>query len=103
MQSSNPKSYLEQEFEKLDKELADAFDLRTQSRWSKKEWEVYERSVDAVRCFKSQLETAYNRGQSRGEALVIAKQFLDILDAETIAKKTGLSVEQVEELKKRTK
>jgi flagellar biosynthesis/type III secretory pathway protein FliH len=41
-------------------------------------------------------------GQAKGkkeEALLIARNLLDILDAETIARKTGLAVEDVNRLK----
>jgi len=48
------------------------------------------------------LDTAHERGKIEGEkmkAVEIAKNLLDILDIETIALKTGLSIEEIENLK----
>lgn len=50
----------------------------------------------------TRIKSAREEGREEGsaqKALEIAKNLLDILDAETIALKTGLSVEQIKELK----
>jgi flagellar biosynthesis/type III secretory pathway protein FliH len=81
-------------------------------------WNAYERYLDSVRCCASEFEIAqqkdfaegfvkgYVKGFAEGYAegrlkkqLAIAKNFLDVLDAKTIAKITGLTLEQVEALK----
>ncbi len=87
---------------------------------------VYDRKLDDIRSYKGQLEyLEYLKGQleyaqeqlgcvqeqldcaqEKGEhkkALDIAVQLLDVLDVVTIAKKTGLTIDQVEGLKNRTK
>lgn len=103
--------------------LEEAFDILAQSNWSKRELEAYDRYLDAIRSSASQLDTAEEIGMARGiakgieqgitqgiaqgiaqgitqEKIEIAKQLLDVLDVATIAKKTGLSVEEIEKLKK---
>lgn len=84
----------------------EAFDILAQSNWSKTELEAYDRYLDAIRSHVSQIETAEERGEARGEVrgeakakLKVAKALLDVLDVDTIAQKTGLSIDQVEELK----
>jgi len=76
-----------------------AFEIVAQARWKLIDLELYDRQVDAVRCQKSQLASAIREGMEKKQ-LEIARNFLDILDVETVAKKTGLTVEQVEALKK---
>jgi len=86
-----------------DPALKDAFEILEQGNWSKVELEAYDRKLDEERSRISQLETAEDKGQARGEqkkALEIAAKLLDVLDVATIAKKTGLTFDQVEELKK---
>jgi conserved hypothetical protein (putative transposase or invertase) len=95
--------------------LKEAFDVLAQSNWSKNELEAYDKYLDAIRSAASQLETAEEIGMAKGmakgiakgkieggkeKAIEIAKQFLDICDVATIAKKTGLSIKEVEALKK---
>jgi predicted transposase/invertase (TIGR01784 family) len=82
--------------------LQEAFDVLAQANWSIKELEAYDRYLDAYRSSEGQIETAEKRGKHL-KAIEIAQNFLDILDVATIAKKTGLTVEQVEELKKNQK
>jgi len=58
----------------------------------------------------NELETAINKGLQKGlqqgkelgekqAKIEIARNLLDVLDAETIAKKTGLSIEEIEAIK----
>ena len=72
---------------------------------------AYERKLDAERSRLSQLDTAYEAGEEKGKlkgklegkqekAVEIAVQLLNILDVSSIVQITGLSIEQVEQLKK---
>ncbi len=89
----------------------EAFDVLAQSNWSKKELEAYDRYLDGIRSAVSQLDTAHNAGVREGiekgleegvqrEKREIARALLDVLDVETIAKKTGLSIDEIKQLKK---
>ncbi|APF27294.1 hypothetical protein NPD7_2323 [Clostridium sporogenes] len=49
--------------------------------------------------FKKEKEEDMNKGE-KSKAIEIAKNLMDILSIEMIAKKTGLSIEEVENLKK---
>jgi predicted transposase/invertase (TIGR01784 family) len=67
----------------------------------------YQRRVENRMLEISLLDTAKFEGKMEGKIegkmegkIEIAKNLLDILDVETIAKKTGLSIEEIEELKK---
>jgi len=94
--------------------LEEAFNVLAQSNWSKKELEAYDKYLDAIRSAASQLDTAFEKGIAKGlekgmekgiakgekkKAIEIAKQLLGILDIETIANKTGLSFDEVRNLK----
>ena len=106
--------------------LEDAFNILAQSNWSKRELEAYDKYLDAIRSAASQLETAFEKGIAKGmekgiaegkaegkaegmaegkakgekkKAIEIANQLLDILDIETVAKKTGLSIDEIKSLK----
>lgn len=91
-------------------ELQEAFKVLEQGNWTNKELEIYERSLDAIRSYNSGIATARNEGKEEGKVegiaegemrskMEIAKQLLDILDVATIAKKTGLSIQDIEKLK----
>ena len=73
---------------------------------------VYERKQENKRYKKSLLHSAKIEGEERGkrkgreegkkeEKIEIAKNLLDILDVETIALKTGLTIREIEKLNKR--
>jgi predicted transposase/invertase (TIGR01784 family) len=70
----------------------------------KKELEIYDRYLDVMRSSVSQLETAEEigiaKGIEKGKAEV-AKKLLGVLDVKTIAKTTGLTIEEIEKLKKK--
>ena len=51
---------------------------------------------------KNALDTAEKKGANK-ERIEIAKNLLDILDIETIALKTGLSIQEVEDLTNESK
>jgi predicted transposase/invertase (TIGR01784 family) len=89
----------------------EAFMVLAQSNWSRAELEAYDRYLDAMRSYASQLETAEEIGEARGEIkgeakgrlaekIALARELLDDFGIEKIAKKTGLTLEQVEALKK---
>jgi len=107
--------------------LRDAFDILEQGNWSKAELEAYDRYVASLRLYRSGMKHAIQQGMEKGiekgikkgmkqgikegkkegvkegrlEAqLEFAKNLLDILDIETIAKKTGLTIDQIKNLKK---
>jgi predicted transposase/invertase (TIGR01784 family) len=100
-------------------ELKDAFDLLEQGTWSKAELEKHERELDAIRVERSVLRTAREEGVEEGfekgreegreegmekgrleEKLSTAQKMLGRFDVNEIAEFTGLTVEQIEELKK---
>ena len=85
-----------------DTDIVDAFTTLQEATWSQEERARYIRYQDAERSAKSMLETAHEDGIEKGkieEKIEIAKNLLDVLDKETIAKKTGLSIEEIEKLK----
>jgi len=61
---------------------------------------VYKRKEEN-KMYKAKLK-GIEKGKKEGEkkkAIEIAKNLLDVLDIETISKKTGLSVEEIKELR----
>jgi predicted transposase/invertase (TIGR01784 family) len=73
---------------------------------NKEEYLSYERSLKYYRDRVNEIETAKEEGREEGreegeksKALEIAKNLLDILDDETIALKTGLSIEEVKNIR----
>jgi len=82
--------------------MQEAFNILERGNWTNKELESYERSLDLIRERNSQIATALNEGIERGKMEII-KQFLDVLDVATIAEKTGLSLQEIEDLKKQNK
>lgn len=91
--------------------LEDAFTILAQGSWSRTELEAYDRYLDAIRSAKSQLETAEEigrekgiaAGEARGErkkAIDMAQKLLNVLDVTSIAQISGLTIEEVEALKK---
>jgi len=91
---------------KTHKAINEAFDILERSNWTLQDLAVYEKSLDLLRERFSQIMTAREEGELKGrlqgdfEARYnVAKQLLDVLDVETIAQKTGLSIAEVEKLK----
>ena len=58
---------------------------------------LYEAREKAIRDENSRMKTAYNKG-TMNEKIEIAKKLIDVLDVETIAIKTGLPIEYVNQL-----
>ncbi len=84
-------------------ELEEAMDELQHGRLTVEQLEAYDRYLDARRVEQSVEDSLIKRTQeeaSREKAHEIAKQLLDVLDIKTIAQKTGLSIEDVEKLKK---
>jgi len=92
----------------------EAFEIATQTAWDKKELEVYEymllKEFDEINA----LRTAERKGMEKGikegiekgiekgaktKAIEIAKNLLDVLDDETIALKTELSIDEIKKLR----
>lgn len=72
----------------------------------KEEREIYENDLKAMRIHKAEIKTAEEKGIQKGiekgeksKSLEIAKNLLDVLDNETIAVKTGLTIEEIQKLR----
>ncbi|MBE6088959.1 MAG: Rpn family recombination-promoting nuclease/putative transposase [Clostridium beijerinckii] len=76
----------------------------------KEEREIYENDLKALRIHKAEIKTAEEKGIKKGreegreegekkKAFEIAKNLLDVLDNETIAIKTGLTIDEIEKLR----
>lgn len=85
-------------------ELTDAFKVLSQSNWSNQELLEYDRFLDDWRSRAGNFEAGEQSGIEKGRLeanLGTAANLLKVgLDIATIAKTTGLSIEQVEKLKK---
>jgi len=88
------------------KEFQEAFDIVTQTSWNTKELEVYEyislKEFDEINALRTAERKGMERGMEKGmekEKLNIAKNLLDVLDNETIALKTGLSISTIQSLR----
>lgn len=62
------------------------------------ERELYENDLKRMRIQKAELKTAERKGENN-KAIEIAKNLFDVLDVDTIARKTGLEVEFIKGLK----
>lgn len=79
-----------------------AFTVAKQSKLSRKELEVLENREMFLHDNRNAILKARQDGKTEGrqeERLEIARLLLDLLDAETIAEKTGLSIAQVQQLR----
>ena len=70
------------------------------------EREIYENDLKALRIHNAEIKTAEEKGIQKGiqkgeknKASEIAKNLLDVLDNETIAVKTGLTIEEIQKLR----
>ena len=95
-------------FKELPKELEEvhsikkAMEVLEHMSLNKEEREAYEARLGWLMDEELALEKAEKKGIEKGEkkkAIEIAKSLLDILDIETIALKTGLTIEEVKQLK----
>jgi len=97
------------EYETIE-EFQEAFNIATQTKWDKKELEVYDyialKEFDEINALKTAEQKGIEKGIQKGieqgikqRNIEIAKNLLDVLDNETIALKTGLSIEDIEKLR----
>ena len=94
-----------------DKNIKEAFDVASFLALSKDEQFAYQMDMKAKNDYKNTLDTALETGREEGRKqglkegekkakIEIAKNLLDILDNKTIAKKTDLTIEEIEQLRK---
>lgn len=88
-----------------DKVFTKLFETAQIAKFNKAELEEYEESLKVYRDIHAVVETAFDEGKIEGErskALEVAKNaILQGLENEIIAKLTNLSIEEIDELKKR--
>jgi predicted transposase/invertase (TIGR01784 family) len=75
-----------------------AFQVAQQSKLTRKELEIVEKSQMLLHDNRNALLYAEQQGKLKAK-LEIAKQLLDVLDVEMIAQKTGLTVAEIESLR----
>lgn len=95
-------------------EIQEAFDIVERATWSTLELDIYDSYMIAIWAYNGQMDAAEERGVERGiqkgiekgiekgelkKALEVAYRLLDTHDIKTIAEITGLSKNQIEELK----
>ena len=96
---NQPDSELVQELEKVEVEIKEAKAELIRLSGDRKERERYEKRRELRLNEMSALSYAEEKGVKRRN-IEIAKNLLDVLDDETISLKTGLSIEQVKEIRK---
>ena len=100
---NQPESELVQELEKVEVDIKEAKDELIRLSGDKEERARYEKRRESLLNKVSALKNAEEKGIRQGarkEKIEIAKNLLDILDNETISLKTGLSVSEVQQLRK---
>ena len=104
---NQPDSELVQELEKVEIEIKEAKAELVRLSGDRKEREQYEKRRESRLNEVSTLAYAEEKGMVKGieqgakiEKIEIAKKLLDVLDDETISLKTGLSLEEVKEIRK---
>ncbi|MDB8576111.1 Rpn family recombination-promoting nuclease/putative transposase [Turicibacter sanguinis] len=96
---NQPDSELVQELEKVEIEIKEAKAELIRLSGDRKERERYEKRRESRLNEISALSYAEEKGAKK-EKIEIAKNLLDVLDDETISLKTGLSIEEVKEIRK---
>jgi predicted transposase/invertase (TIGR01784 family) len=88
-------------------EIKKAFEIANQANLNREELEDLEKREIYIHDQRNAVKRAIRRGKEQGREegmreakFEIAKQLLDVLDEETISQKTGLSLEEVKNLKK---
>ena len=104
---NQPDSELVQELEKVEIEIKEAKAQLVRLSEDRKEGEQYEKRRESRLNEVSTLAYAEEKGMVKGieqgakiEKIEIAKKLFDVLDDETISLKTGLSLEEVKEIRK---
>ena len=98
----SPTSELIDKLEMSSDEIKEAKEELLRLSGNDKERERYEKRFESLLEQNSLLANAEKKGENR-KAIEIAKNLLDILDDETISKKTGLSLEEIKEIRKKNK
>jgi predicted transposase/invertase (TIGR01784 family) len=75
-----------------------AFQVAQQSKLTRKELEIVEKSQMLLHDNRNAILYAEEQGKTKAK-IEIARQLLDVLDVETIAQKTGLTVAEIESLR----
>jgi len=104
IQNAEDLELIPKEYENLE-DFKVAFEIAKMYHWDKQELEVYDYISMQEGKRLSELETAKLDGIEQGieqEKLNIARNLLDILDDETISLKTGMNIETIEKLRKKT-
>ncbi len=90
--------YIPTELSEVD-EINEAYKIITQHKWSKQESEAESALKTAeMNGVKKGIEQGIEQGK-KAEKIEIAKNLLDVLDNETIALKTGLTIQEIEKLR----
>lgn len=85
-----------------DKEVKKAIEKLDIMYLSKEEREIYENDLKALMDYRAQIKAAERNGRMEGDfqaRISIARNFLDVLDDETIAMKVGLSIDEIKKLR----
>ncbi len=83
-------------------EIKKAFEIANQANLSREELEDLEQREIYIHDQRNAIKRALKQGRQEGireTKIEIAKQLLDVLDEELISQKTGLSLEEIEQLK----
>ncbi|MCY7279173.1 MAG: transposase, partial [Phormidesmis sp. CAN_BIN44] len=100
LKSANKLSSVPPTMEKIPA-LNKAFKVARESKLTKREIEVLEKQAMFMHDGQNAILYAEQKGMEKGRkeaAIEIAREFLDVLDAETISKKTGLSLADIQAL-----
>ncbi len=89
----------------IDQEIQKAFDIANEANLGEEELELQHKKKDWIYIQKSSIELATKQGLKQGleqgskqAKINIAKNLIGLLDTKTIAEKTGLRLQEVEEL-----
>jgi len=105
IQNADDLTLIPEQYKEIE-EFTDAFNIANQCSWNKKELEIYDymglKAFDEINAIRTAERKAMKKGMEKGieqEKINIAKNLLDVLDNETIAMKTNLSIEEIEKLR----
>jgi predicted transposase/invertase (TIGR01784 family) len=108
---ANDLSLIPEEYKNIE-EFQEAFTIATQTNWNKEELKVYEymalKEFDEINALRTAerkglakgIEEGIEKGIEKGK-IELVKNLLDILDDETIAQKSGLSIQVVQALREK--
>ena len=91
----------------LDEEIKKALELANEANLTEEELEIQHKRKEFIMIQKAAISKAKREGKEEGikegekkAKIEIAKNLLDILDNETISQKTGLTIQEIENLRK---